>query len=65
MHRVPIKLLVAGGLLLALVLGASTVQAYVGGEAELFETWNEDEQLVSMADMIDGKPLVLAVGSAS
>jgi hypothetical protein len=65
MRTNPIDLLAGGALLLALVLGASTARAYVGQEAELFDTWNEDQELVSMADMIDGKPLVLTVGSAS
>lgn len=42
----------------------SEANAY-DGEAVLFDSVNEQMQPVSMADMIDGRPLVLAVGSAS
>lgn len=33
--------------------------------APLFETVDENMQPIDMADLIDGKPLVLTVGSAS
>ncbi|MBW2276909.1 MAG: hypothetical protein JRF63_05415 [Deltaproteobacteria bacterium] len=49
----------------AIALGGTVALAEIGGQAQLFDTWDENEELVSMADMIDGKPLVLAVGSAS
>lgn len=53
---------IAAALVALLALPAATE---IGGEAQLFDTWDENEELVSMADMIDGKPLVLTVGSAS
>jgi hypothetical protein len=37
----------------------------VGDQAPMFESFNEDMQPVDMSDFIDGRPLVLAVGSAS
>ncbi len=59
---------------LAMVAGVglaivTTAPAYadvgVGDTAPLFDTFNEDMDPISMADMIDGRPLVLSVGSAS
>jgi hypothetical protein len=47
----------------------TTAPAYadvgVGDTAPLFDTVNEDMDPVSMAELIDGRPLVLAVGSAT
>ena len=37
----------------------------VGQQAALFDSIDENLQPVSMADMIDGKPLVLVVSSCS
>jgi len=34
-------------------------------KAQLFDSIDEDGNPVSMADMIDGRPLVLAVGSCT
>lgn len=36
-----------------------------GDKAPLFKSINEDHQPVDMKDLIAGKPLVMAVGSAS
>ncbi len=51
-----------------LVCGAQPIYAQgleVGEDAVLFESWDENEQMVDMADMIDGKPLVLVTGSCT
>lgn len=39
--------------------------ADVGDPAQLFTTVDENFNPVNMADLIDGRPLVLAVGSCS
>ncbi len=51
------------GLMLASALAHADVG--VGDEAPLFQTINENLEPVDMENMIDGRPLVLAVGSAS
>ena len=58
------NLLVSVFLLSLYACTGSTADAY-DGEAILFDSINERNEPVSMADMIDGRPLVLAVGSAS
>ena len=52
--------------LASLVWMASTAaEVGVGERAPLFVSLDENMQEVDMADFIDGRPLVLAVGSAS
>ncbi len=48
-------------------VGASGARAdvAVGDQAPLFQTMDENLQPVDMSDLIDGRPLVMAVGSAS
>jgi len=48
-------------------VGASGARAdvEVGDQAPLFQTLDENLQPVDMSDLIDGRPLVMAVGSAS
>jgi hypothetical protein len=65
MGRVLANLALGSAAFFGIALVALPAQAEIGGEAPLFDTWDENEQLVSMADMIDGRPLVLAIGSAS
>ena len=52
---------------LLVILLASVVHAdhSVGDQASLFASVDENMERVDMADMIDGKPLVLVVSSAS
>jgi hypothetical protein len=40
-------------------------QVWTGDDAPLYRSIDENLQPVDMADMIDGRPLVLAIGSAS
>ena len=57
---------VPAGMALLALLGCGPEQAAeVGQMAPLFEGMNQDMQPINMADMIDGRPLVLIVGSAS
>ncbi len=51
--------------LFALAAGQVLADLSVGDDATLFQSINEDMDPVDMADMIDGKPLVLVVSSAS
>jgi len=44
---------------------AGPLTADVGQRAPLFDSLDEHLNPVSMADMIDGRPLVLAVGSCT
>ena len=58
----------AGVLTLAAMLfvpGPASAVVGVGDTAPLFQSLNEDMQTVDMHDMIQDKPLVLLVGSAS
>lgn len=49
-----------------LLAGApASAQVWIGDEAPLYRSIDENLQPVDMADMIDGRPLVIAVGSAS
>jgi hypothetical protein len=45
--------------------GVPDVPNVVGSPAPLFDSVNENLEPVSMADMIDGRPLVLLVGSCT
>ncbi len=49
------------------LMGGGQVEAAIhpGEQAPLFSSVNENLQPVDMADTIKGRPLVLAVGSAS
>jgi hypothetical protein len=51
--------------LFALAAGQVFADLSVGDDATLFQSIDEDMEPVDMADMIDGKPLVLVVSSAS
>ncbi len=53
------------GLALAAMVGQTIADHAVGDQATIFQSVNEDMEPVDMADMIDGKPLVLVVSSAS
>ena len=55
------------GLVLAMMVVSNPAQADlgVGDEAILYVSVNEDMEPVDMADMVDGRPLVLLTGSAS
>lgn len=55
--------LVSGLFLLA--AGQVFADLSVGDDATLFQSIDENMEPVDMADMIDGKPLVLVVSSAS
>ena len=55
--------LVIGAFLL--VSGPASAIVGVGDTAPLFQSLDENMQVVDMQDMIQGKPLVLLVGSAS
>jgi hypothetical protein len=49
-----------------LLAGApASAQVWIGDEAPLYQSTDENLQPVDMADLIDGRPLVIAVGSAS
>jgi hypothetical protein len=45
--------------------GAAVAAVGVGDDGPMYQTLDENMQPVDMADFIDGRPLVLAVGSAS
>jgi hypothetical protein len=51
--------------LIMTVRGVARADVGVGDEAPLYATYDENMNPVDMADLIDGRPLVLAVGSAS
>lgn len=48
-----------------LAAGPALADLGVGDDAILYDSVNEDMEPVSMAEMIDGLPLVLITGSAS
>ena len=51
--------------LFSLAAGQVFADLSVGDDATLFQSIDENMEPVDMADMIDGKPLVLVVSSAS
>jgi hypothetical protein len=54
------------GLTIALLAaGPAAADLMVGEDAILYRSVNENMEPVDMADMIDGRPLVLMMGSAS
>ena len=55
----------AGAAILALIACGPDQGISVGQEAPLFAGFDQNMEPVDMADMIDGRPLVLIVGSAS
>lgn len=67
MHRsLFARLLAVGVLAMTLgVAGAARADVIVGDDAPLFESVDEHMSPVDMADLIVGRPLVMAVGSAS
>lgn len=54
-----------GSLGLVMASAAAYADVGVGDAAPMFQTINENLDPVDMDDLIDGRPLVLAVGSAS
>lgn len=61
-----VRLLVLGPLAVILgVAGVARADVAVGDDAPLFASVDEHMSPVDMADLIVGRPLVMAVGSAS
>ena len=59
----PAAMLILG--IIVAISGQAFADLSVGDTATLFKSVNENMEPVDMADMIDGKPLVLVVSSAS
>jgi len=67
MHRCrAVRLVFLSAMLMTLGIGGSArADVAVGDDAPLFESVDEHMNPVDMADLVVGRPLVLAVGSAS
>lgn len=62
-----VRALASGGAALAVLTAAGVAEAQIqpGSDAPMFVTVDENLNTVDMRDLTDGRPLVLAIGSAS